>query len=91
MASFRSRIGQESRRRIAFNAHLQPAPNSVTGNCSDWFCQVSAGLKRSQTATGSVTLFQRLIIDEERALIKRLLGERLSLHGICRAVGIGIN
>jgi insertion element IS1 protein InsB len=31
---------------------------------------------------------QRLVSPEERALIERLLGERLSLHGICRAVGI---
>ncbi len=33
---------------------------------------------------------QRLITDEERALIKRLPCERLSLHGICRVVGIGM-
>jgi hypothetical protein len=31
---------------------------------------------------------QRIIPDEFRELIKRLLCERLSLHGICRAVGV---
>lgn len=31
---------------------------------------------------------QRLVSDQERALIRRLLCERLSLHGICRAVGV---
>lgn len=31
---------------------------------------------------------QRLASEQERALIKRLLCERLSLHGICRAVGV---
>src|SRR5512144_2923761 len=31
---------------------------------------------------------QRLVWAQERALIKRWLGERLSLHGICRAVGM---
>jgi insertion element IS1 protein InsB len=33
---------------------------------------------------------QRLMPPEERALIERLLGERLSLDGICRAVGISM-
>jgi IS1 family transposase len=38
-----------------------------------------------------VLLFdQRLISAEQRALIGRLLRERLSLHGICRAVGVGM-
>jgi hypothetical protein len=31
---------------------------------------------------------QYLIADEKRALIERLLVERLSLRGICRAVGV---
>jgi insertion element IS1 protein InsB len=33
---------------------------------------------------------QYLIADEKRALIKRLLVERISLRGICRAVGVGL-
>ena len=33
---------------------------------------------------------QRLVSDEDRELIKRLLCERLSLQGICRAVGVGM-
>jgi insertion element IS1 protein InsB len=33
---------------------------------------------------------QRLISDEQRALIERLFLERISLRGICRAVGIGL-
>ncbi len=33
---------------------------------------------------------QRLVSDEQRMLIERLLRERLSLHGICRAVGVGM-
>ena len=33
---------------------------------------------------------QRRIPDEHRALIERLLKERLSLRGICRAVGVGM-
>jgi transposase-like protein len=33
---------------------------------------------------------QRLESPEERALIERLLGDRLSLHGICRAVGMSM-
>jgi insertion element IS1 protein InsB len=31
---------------------------------------------------------QYLLLEETRALIKRLLLERISLHGICRAVGV---
>ena len=38
-----------------------------------------------------VLLFDQLLVsDEQRALIGRLLRERLSLHGICRAVGVGM-
>ena len=33
---------------------------------------------------------QRLVSEEKRALIRRLLAERLSLRGICRAVGVGM-
>jgi IS1 family transposase/transposase-like protein len=33
---------------------------------------------------------QRLVSEENRALIRRLLAERLSLRGICRAVGVGM-
>jgi transposase-like protein len=33
---------------------------------------------------------QYLISDDTRALIERLLLERLSLRGICRAVGVGL-
>src|SRR4051794_28133942 len=33
---------------------------------------------------------QRLVSAEHRALIERLLNERLSLRGICRAVGVGM-
>ena len=33
---------------------------------------------------------QHLISDDQRGLIERLLLERLSLHGICRAVGVGM-
>ena len=33
---------------------------------------------------------QHLISDDQCALIERLLLERLSLHGICRAVGVGM-
>jgi hypothetical protein len=33
---------------------------------------------------------QDLVSDETRALIERLLLERLSLRGICRAVGVGL-
>jgi IS1 family transposase/transposase-like protein len=32
----------------------------------------------------------RTISEEQRALVERLLCEKISLHGICRAVGIGI-
>jgi len=33
---------------------------------------------------------QYLIADDKRALIERLLLERISLRGICRAVGVGL-
>ena len=33
---------------------------------------------------------QRIVPDQDRELIKRLLCERLSLQGICRAVGVGM-
>jgi len=33
---------------------------------------------------------QRLVFEEHRAMIQRLLAERLSLRGICRAVGVGM-
>jgi IS1 family transposase/transposase-like protein len=33
---------------------------------------------------------QRLVSEEHRAMIQRLLAERLSLRGICRAVGVGM-
>jgi insertion element IS1 protein InsB len=33
---------------------------------------------------------QSLIADDTRALIERLLVERISLRGICRAVGVGL-
>jgi hypothetical protein len=32
----------------------------------------------------------RVITEEQRVLIERLLLERLSLRGICRAVGVGL-
>ena len=32
----------------------------------------------------------RVITEEQRALIERLLLERISLHGICRALGVGL-
>jgi hypothetical protein len=31
-----------------------------------------------------------VITEEQRALIERLLLERISLRGICRAVGVGL-
>ena len=33
---------------------------------------------------------QRLVSEEHRAMIQRLLAERLSLRSICRAVGVGM-
>ena len=33
---------------------------------------------------------QYLLSDDKRALIERLLVERISLRGICRAVGVGL-
>jgi insertion element IS1 protein InsB len=33
---------------------------------------------------------QRLVSDEQRGMIERLLRERLSLHGVCRSVGVGM-
>ena len=33
---------------------------------------------------------QRLISDDQRALVQRLLLERISLRGICRVVGVGL-
>ncbi len=33
---------------------------------------------------------QRLIPDDQRALVERLLLERISLRGICRTVGVGL-
>ena len=33
---------------------------------------------------------QYLLSDDTRALIERLLVERISLRGICRAVGVGL-
>ncbi|MCP4408005.1 MAG: IS1 family transposase, partial [Gammaproteobacteria bacterium] len=33
---------------------------------------------------------QRLVSEENRMLIQRLLAERISLRGICRAVGVGM-
>src|SRR5687767_9992907 len=30
------------------------------------------------------------ISEEQRALVERLLREKISLHGICRAVGVGL-
>jgi len=32
----------------------------------------------------------RVIADEQRALVERLLCEKISLHGICRVVGVSI-
>ena len=32
----------------------------------------------------------RVISDAQRALVERLLCEKISLHGICRAVGVSI-
>src|SRR5499426_4010725 len=32
----------------------------------------------------------RVIGDEQRTLVERLLAEKISLHGICRAVGVSI-
>jgi hypothetical protein len=32
----------------------------------------------------------RVIGDEQRTLVERLLCEKISLHGICRAVGVSI-
>ena len=32
----------------------------------------------------------RLIADERRTMVERLLRERVSLRGICRAVGVGL-
>src|ERR671929_2344470 len=32
----------------------------------------------------------RVIIEEQRALVERLLCEKISLHGICRAIGVSI-
>jgi transposase-like protein len=36
------------------------------------------------------TAEDRLIADEQRTLIERLLRERISLRGICRAVGVSL-
>jgi insertion element IS1 protein InsB len=36
------------------------------------------------------TAEDRIIADEQRTLIERLLRERISLRGICRAVGVGL-
>jgi len=33
---------------------------------------------------------QHLVTDTQRALIERLLRERIALRGICRAVGVGL-
>ena len=46
--------------------------------CHDCRCQLVACLE------------QYLVSDETRALIERLLLERLSLRGMCRAVGVGL-
>ena len=32
----------------------------------------------------------RVVVDEQRNLVERLLWEKISLHGICRAMGISI-
>ena len=32
----------------------------------------------------------RVIVDEQRILVERLLCEKISLHGICRAIGVSI-
>jgi insertion element IS1 protein InsB len=32
----------------------------------------------------------RVIVDEQRTLVERLLCEKISLHGICRAIGVSI-
>jgi insertion element IS1 protein InsB len=32
----------------------------------------------------------RMVVEEQRTLVARLLREKISLHGICRAVGVGI-
>jgi transposase-like protein len=38
-----------------------------------------------------VLLAENRVIDEEHCtLVERLLREKISLHGICRAVGVGI-
>jgi hypothetical protein len=31
-----------------------------------------------------------MIAEEHRTLVERLLREKIALHGICRAVGVGI-
>jgi insertion element IS1 protein InsB len=32
----------------------------------------------------------RVVVEEQRTLVERLLREKISLHGICRAVGVSI-
>ena len=33
---------------------------------------------------------QRLVSTDERDLVKRMLAERISMHGVCRVVGVGM-
>jgi len=33
---------------------------------------------------------QRIVSDDDRNLVKRMLAERVSLHGICRVIGVGM-
>jgi len=37
-----------------------------------------------------VAATNRVIVEEQRAMVERLLCEKISLHGICRAVGVSI-
>ena len=72
----RDRCPQCDSKRFKKNGHLPSGKQSYCCNaCGRQFV---------------VEFEQRIIPDEHRELIKRLLCERLSLQGICRAVGVGM-
>jgi transposase-like protein len=58
------------------NGHIQNGKQNH--QCKDCGCQFVDGFE------------QYLVSDETRGLVERLLLERLSLRGICRAVGVGL-
>jgi hypothetical protein len=58
------------------NGHIHPGKqNHQSGACGRYFV---------------LHADNRVVVEEQRPLVERLLREKISLHGICRAVGVSI-